>query len=85
MSITDLVRSKDGSLSLTKLAASTCHFSLACWVSWTTYTKGFDTNIWTLYLAAAIGHASFDKTTAMVSAYKTKQLQEPLDADQRAP
>lgn len=74
MNIKDLIASKDGSLSLTKLAASTCHFSLACWVSWTTYTKGFDTNIWTLYLAAALGHASFDKTSALVKDFKDKQL-----------
>lgn len=75
MSITDLVRSKDGSLSLTKLAASTFHFLMAVWVSWTTYTKGFDTNIWALYGAFAVGHAGYDKTMAVVKDFKDKQLE----------
>lgn len=75
MKITDLVTSKDGSLSLTKLAASTFHALLAGWVSWTTYTKGFDLSIWGLYAACAVGHAGYDKTMAVVSSFKNKQLE----------
>ena len=74
MKLTDLVQSKDGSLSLTKLAASTFHFSMAVWVSWSTYTKGFDVAIWTLYASFAVGHAAYDKTAAMVNSFKDKQL-----------
>lgn len=75
MKVTDLVTSKDGSLSLTKLAASTFHFLLAAWVSWTTYTKGFDTEIWTLYGLFAVGHAGYDKTMAVVKDFKDRKLE----------
>lgn len=81
MKLRDLITSKDGSLSLTKLSASTFHFLLAVWVSWTTYNSGFDTNIWALYGAFAVGHAGFDKTSAMINAYKTKKLQETSNAN----
>jgi hypothetical protein len=75
MKFSDLIQSKDGSLSLTKLAASTFHLSLAGWVSWSTYAKGFDVAIWTLYATFAVGHAAYDKTAAMVSNFKTKQAE----------
>ena len=75
MQLRDLVQSKDGSLSLTKLAAATFHFTLAVWVSWSTYKDGFDIGIWTLYASFAVGHAAFDKSAAMVSAFKSKQLE----------
>lgn len=74
MKIADLVESKDGSLSLTKLAASTFHLLLAVWVSWTTYDKGFDAAIWTLYGSFAVGHAAFDKSSALVKDFKDRQL-----------
>lgn len=74
MNIASLVLSKDGSVSLTKLAACTFHASLAFWVGWTTYGKGFDSSIWMLYGSFAVGHAAYDKTTAMVSAFKNKQI-----------
>lgn len=74
MKLTDLITSKDGSLSLTKLAASTFHFLLAVWVSWSTHDKGFDTNIWLLYGAFAVGHAGYDKTMAVVKDFKDRQL-----------
>jgi hypothetical protein len=77
MKLADLVQSRDGSLSLTKMAASTFHFTLALWVSWSTYHKGFDVAIWTLYASFAVGHAAFDKSAAMLSDYKTKQLEIP--------
>lgn len=77
MKLSDLIQSKDGSLSLTKLAASTFHFSLAVWVSWSTYHKGFDTAIWLLYASFAVGHAAYDKSAAMLNQYKNKQLEVP--------
>jgi hypothetical protein len=75
MKLVDLVQSKDGSLSLTKLAASTFHLTLAGWVSWSTYAEGFDVAIWTLYASFAVGHAAYDKTAAMVSSFKNKQAE----------
>lgn len=75
MKLSDIVTSKDGSLSLTKLAAATFHFSLACWVSWSTYTKGFDINIWLLYGGFAVGHAGYDKTMAVVKDFKDRKLE----------
>jgi hypothetical protein len=75
MRLTDLVVGKDGSLSLTKLAASTFHFLLAAWVSWTTFKDGFSTDIWALYGAFAVGHAGYDKTMAVIKDFKDKQLE----------
>ena len=74
MKLSDLIASKDGSLSLTKLAASTFHFALAVWVSWSTYQEGFDLNIWALYGAFAVGHAGYDKTMAVVAQLKNKRM-----------
>lgn len=75
MNLSDLITSKDGSLSLTKLAASTFHLLLAVWVSWNTYQKGFDTGIWALYGAFAVGHAGYDKTMAIVKDFKDRKLE----------
>jgi hypothetical protein len=74
MKITDLVQSKDGSLSLTKLAASTAHLNLAVAFAWITYTRGFVGELWMVYGAFAVGHATADKVMATVSAFKNKQL-----------
>lgn len=74
MSPLDLIRSKDGSMSLTKLAASTFHFLLAVWVSWHTYTKGFSETVWLLYGSFAVGHAAYDKSLAVVNSFKNKKL-----------
>ena len=75
MKITDLIQSKDGSLSLTKLAASTFHLLLAGWVSWHTYQKGFQLDVWGLYGAFAVGHAGYDKTMAVVKDFKDRKLE----------
>lgn len=72
MSPLDLIRSKDGSMSLTKLAASTFHFLLAVFVSIDTYKNGFDITIWALYGGFAVGHAGYDKTMAVVKDLKDK-------------
>jgi len=69
-----ILASKDGSLSLTKLAACTFHANLAGWVAWATHKDGFNIEIWLLYGSFAVGHATYDKTLAMVNAYKNKKL-----------
>jgi hypothetical protein len=75
MKITDIIASKDGSLSLTKLAASTAHLNMAVAFSWITYTKGFVMELWMFYGAFAVGHATVDKATAAVSSFKNRQLE----------
>lgn len=74
MKIADLITSKDGSLSLTKLAASTAHLNLAVAFGWVTYSSGFVPEMWMIYGAFSVGHATADKTMAMVSNFKNKQL-----------
>lgn len=75
MSPLDLVRSRDGSMSLTKLAAATGHFLFAVAVAWLTYIdRRFDQNMWSLYIATAVLHASYDKTLAAVMAFKDRKL-----------
>jgi hypothetical protein len=74
MKLSDLYTSKDGSVSLTKLAASTFHLNLALAVMWHTYTKGFAVDVWALYGAFAVGHAGYDKTMAVVKDLKEKKL-----------
>ena len=68
MKIADLVESKDGSLSLTKLAAATAHLNFAVAFIYVTYTKGFVSEMWFLYGGFAIGHAAWDKAKAMANA-----------------
>lgn len=75
MSPLDLIRSKDGSMSLTKVAASTFHLLLAATAGWLTYkTSAFDVTMWGLYAAVAVGHAGYDKTLANVRALVDKKL-----------
>lgn len=75
MKVADLITSKDGSLSLTKLAASTAHLNLAVAFAWITYSKGFVAEMWMIYGAFAVGHATADKAMATVNSFKTKQLE----------
>ena len=75
MKLSDLVTSRDGSLSLTKLAAATAHINLAAAFAWLTYKSGFVVEMWLVYSATAIGHATYDKTMAMVNTFKTKQME----------
>jgi hypothetical protein len=75
MKITDIIASKDGSLSLTKLAASTAHLNMAVAFAWITYTKGFVAELWILYGTLAVGHATADKAMATLNSFKTKQLE----------
>lgn len=75
MSPLDLIRSRDGSMSLTKLAAATCHLLMAVGFGWITATKGFIAELWLTYGGFAIGHATADKIAAQVKAFKDKQLE----------
>jgi hypothetical protein len=75
MKLTDLIQSKDGSLSLTKLAAATGHLNVAIAFVWVTYDKGFIAEMWALYLGGVVLHASVDKGMAVINAFKTKQLE----------
>ena len=76
MSPLDLIRSRDGSMSLTKLSASTFHALLATTVAWLTYkTQKFNEAMWMLYSALAVGHATYDKTMATIKDFKDKKLE----------
>lgn len=77
MKLADLIVSKDGSLSLTKLAASTFHFLLAAGVIAHTATHdfAFDVTVWGVYGAFAVGHAGYDKTMAVVRDFQEKKLE----------
>jgi hypothetical protein len=84
MRVADLITSKDdGSLSLTKLAAATAHFLFAC-----SFLRmqvlgeaSFDETLWLVYGAFAIGHAAYDKTSAIVRDIKEQQIQAKAEAD----
>lgn len=58
----DLANSKDGSISLTRLAALTAHANAAIAFLWITISKGFIAEMWVIYLGATIVHAGYDKT-----------------------
>ena len=73
--ITDIILSKDGSLSLTKLAASTAHALMAAAFAWITYRDGFISELWMIYGTFAVGHATADKAMATVSSFKNRQLE----------
>jgi hypothetical protein len=79
MSPLDLIRSRDGSMSQTKLAAACFHFSLFVTVGFITYiTRQFNESMWLIYMTAAVGHATYDKTIASVKSFKDRKLE--LDA-----
>lgn len=87
MSPRDIVVSKDGSLSLTKLAAACFHFAIFVTACWLTYIKQeFLFDMWGLYAAVAVGHASYDKTLANVRAFKDRKLEldSPAGTEPRA-
>lgn len=73
MSPLDLVRStRDGTLSMPKLAATLFHaamFVTVCWVTW--LKRDFVESMWLLYAGAAVGHQVVDKGSAMI--YETKR------------
>lgn len=90
MSPLDLIRSRDGSMSLTKCGALAFHASIAVTVAAITVVRIirysidgtsafdaplFDIGMWTLWASVAVGHAVIDKSTAQVAAFKTAQLE----------
>ena len=75
MHIADLIRAKDGSLSLTKLAASTAHALMAFGFAVITWRNGFLADLWLIYGGYALGHAVIDKTAAQVKAFKDAKLE----------
>lgn len=68
--IGDLINSKDGTISLTRLAAVTAHFNAAFAFFWITIDKGFIAELWMIYLGAAIFHAGYDKTLMVTKGQK---------------
>lgn len=76
MSPLDLIRSRDGSMSQTKLAATCFHFALFVTVCYITYLeRRFNMEMWILYGGFAVGHASTDKLVASVKGFKEKKLE----------
>lgn len=80
MSPLDLIRAKDGSLSLTKLAASTAHALMAAMFLRITFREGFIEALWIIYGGLAISHAVVDKTAAQVKAFKDKGQETPHES-----
>jgi len=66
----DLINSKDGTISLTRLAAVTAHFNAAWAFIYITVEKGFIGELWMIYLGAAIFHAGYDKTLMVTKGAK---------------
>lgn len=85
MKLRDLIASKDGSLSLTKLSAATAHFLMACCFLRLQVlgVNPFDKELWLLYGAFAIGHAAYDKTTRIVQSVRERRLDslQPLPSE----
>lgn len=79
MNLLDLVRSRDGSISQTKLAAACFHFSIFVTVVYITYIKqDFIIDMWMLYATVAIGHSAYDKTMANIKDFKDKKLDQGM-------
>ena len=76
MSPFDLVRGRDGSISLTKLAASTAHCLMA--VSFFRLQvlgdAPFNEALWLVYGGFAIAHAVADKASMQIQAFKDRKL-----------
>jgi hypothetical protein len=79
--LSDLVTSRDGTLSLTKTAACTAHFMVAAAFFKYQLLPGteFSAEIWGLYIGVAILHAAYDKTTAQVQAVRELHIQAEVD------
>ena len=84
----DLIRARDGSLSLTKLGASSFHLSLFLVVNATSAIRIakywgstapdpalFDMAMWTLYAGVAVGHAVVDKQAANFKDFKERKIE----------
>lgn len=78
MKLRDIVTSKDGSLSLTKLAAATAHLFMAA-AFFRLQVLGeapFNEALWLCYGGFAIAHAAYDKTSMQVKAFKERKLEQ---------
>lgn len=73
----DLVRSKDGSCSLTKLASVTAHFNAAWLFVYLTWTKGFMIDLWIAYTSITIFHATIDKGMKVWQSTKVSKNENP--------
>jgi len=83
MSPLDLIRSSgDGSLSLTKLAATTAHalMAVAFFKQQVWGDPTFNETAWMVYGLFAIGHAAYDKTSAQVKDFKDRKLESETPA-----
>lgn len=60
----DILKSRDGSYSLTKVAAATAHFNAAWLFVYLTLKNGYVDLLWATYLGATVFHAGFDKWLA---------------------
>ncbi|WP_421883324.1 hypothetical protein [Methylibium sp.] len=76
MSPADLIRSRDGSMSLTKLAAATAHLLMAgSFLRLQVLGElPFNETLWLVYGGFSIAHAAYDKTTSMVKDFKDRKL-----------
>lgn len=80
--IGDLICAKDGSISLTRLAATTAHASAAqlfiCF-NIRDLMSGHQPNfeLWIIYLGFAAGHAVYDKTLMVSKAGKAASVASP--------
>lgn len=81
MSPLDLIRSRDGSMSLTKLAASTAHLLAAILFLRLQWNSPFDPQLWGIYLGVTVLHATYDKTTAMLKNYADAKSDRSAGAD----
>lgn len=81
MRLGDIVRARDGSLSLTKLAAATAHFCMAAaFVKLQVLgDRPFNESLWLIYGGFAIGHAAYDKTAASIKDFKEQKLDRQPD------
>lgn len=62
--------SRDGSVSLSRLAAVTAHFLAAIFFVYHNLQTGYNEALWIIYLGFATGHAVYDKTLMLTKGGK---------------
>ena len=70
----DIICAKDGSISLTRVAACTAHLLAAAFFIYYNLAQPFNEVLWLTYLGFATGHAVWDKTSAMIKDSKDKKI-----------
>jgi hypothetical protein len=76
LSLGGLITARDGTVSLTKLAAATAHFLMAA-AFLRLQVLGdapFNEMLWIVYGGFSIAHAAYDKTAAMVKDVREKRI-----------